>query len=77
MLTAVKMYWPVGIVVKDIVIGAGVLGLVSWAGQILRSVSQPLATSVTFLQSCVAQALSSGDGTRHSFHTLIDVMPRV
>ena len=29
---------------------------------------QRLATAATFLRSCVAQALSRGDGPRHSLH---------
>ena len=29
---------------------------------------QWLATAATFLRSCVAQALSRGDGPRNSFH---------
>ena len=42
-------------------------------GSILRSiesdtVSPTLSTAVTLLRSCVAQALSRGDGPRHSLH---------
>ena len=29
---------------------------------------QRLATAVTFLRRCIAQALSRGDGPRHSLH---------
>ena len=35
----------------------------------LAQCRQQLATAATFLRSCVAQALSRGDGLRHSLHT--------
>ena len=54
-------------VASQIVISAGGLGLNSLAGQI-GTVSQWLATVAAFLRSCVAQALSRGDGPRHSSH---------
>ena len=36
---------------------------------------QRLATAATVLRSCVAQALSRGDGHRHSSHTRFGVIP--
>ena len=45
-------------------IGAGGQGFKSRVGQI----GQRLATAATFLRSCVAQALSRGDGLRNSLH---------
>ena len=50
--------------VRDITIGTGGLGFDSWTGQIGYSVTN----AETFLRSCVAQALSGGDGPRHSLH---------
>ena len=35
----------------------------------LAQCRQPLATAATFLLSCVAQALSRGNGPRHSSHS--------
>ena len=53
-------------------IGAEDLGFDSRAGQIDyragQQCRQRLATAATFLRSCVAQALSRGDGPRHSLH---------
>ena len=47
-------------------IGAEGLGFESRVGQI--GTVSPLATAATFLRSCVAQALSRGDGSPHSLH---------
>ena len=48
--------------------GAGGLGFDSRVGQI-GSERQRLAPAVTFLRSCLAQALSRGDWPCHSLHT--------
>ena len=55
----------VGAVLTDIVIAEGGLRFNYQAGQIGHSVAKD---SVMFLRSCVAQALSRGDGSRHSLH---------
>ena len=54
---------PVGVEVKNIANGAGGLGFDFRPGK-QGTVSQPTArhTAATFLRSCVAQALSRGDG---------------
>ena len=55
--------WPVGVVCKDIAIGAGGLRFDSRAGQI-GLCRQRLATAATFF----AQVLSRGNGLRHPLH---------
>ena len=53
--------------VKDIAIGGIGLGFDFRAGQI-GTVLPTAATLSMFFRSCVAQALSRGDGSRHSLH---------
>ena len=60
------LYPPVGVMVIDTANGGGVSGF----GLIARPFKlDAVATPATFLRSCVAQALSRGDGPRHSLHT--------
>ena len=51
---------------NDIVINAGGLGFDSRADQIGQSRNGE--SRATFLRSCAVQALSRGDGSRHSLH---------
>ena len=53
---------PVGVVVKDIAIGAGSVGFDSWAGQIGHIVAKVSPT----LQYFFGAVLPSRDGPRHS-----------
>ena len=50
--------------VKDIPIGVEGHGFNPRASKMEHS----LATAATFLRSCVVQAISHGDGPRHSLH---------
>ena len=58
-------------VAKRTGIGAGGLGFDSRCDGPVRSAQDRLwfATTATYLRSCVALALSRGDGRRHSFHS--------
>ena len=56
------MQLPVSFVIKDIAVVAEDLEFDSDEG------GQRLATDAMFLRSCVALALSRGDGSRHSLH---------
>ena len=62
----------VGVVVRDITIGAGGDGFDSRASQIRRSRKQ-LAAAAAFLRNCVAQAVSRGMGPA----TRYTLIPRV
>ena len=55
---------------QDTAIGAGDLGFDSRVGQIaaLTQYHQRLATAANFFRSCIAYALSRGNGSRHSLH---------
>ena len=60
---------PIAQLLSAYAIGAG--GLSSNPGSVKSAqCRQRLATAAMFLRSCVAQALSHGDGPRHSLHTL-------
>ena len=61
-----ELYPRVGVMVIDTANGGGVsgFGLIAWPFKL-----DAVATTATFLRSCVAQALSRGDGPRHSLHT--------
>ena len=61
---------PVCSVAEHIAICAGVLEFDPQVIQVKHCVvnSSPVATAATFLWSCAAQALSRGDGPRHSLH---------
>ena len=60
-------YRPLAQMLSTHAIGVEVLG--SNPGPVnLAQCRQRFATVASFLQSCVAQALSRGDGTRHSSH---------
>ena len=58
---------PVSLVVKDIAVGRGGPEFDSPAGQIVQC-RQRFPTAALFLRSCVAQALSDGEGPRNSLH---------
>ena len=60
----IEMHRPVSSAVELIAIGAGDLGFVSQ----VRRIGHSVATDATFARSCVAQALSRGDGARHLLH---------
>ena len=59
---------PVSSVDEHTATGAGGLGFDSRVSQIGTQCRRRLATTETFLWSCVAQELSRGDGPRHSLH---------
>ena len=56
--------------VKDIAIGPWDLGFDTLGRSNRTQSRQPSAIAAMFLRSCVAQALSCGDGPRHCFHDL-------
>ena len=59
---------PLAQLLSAYAIGGKSLGIKSRAGQIGAVSAQIGATAATFLRSCVALALSRGDGSRHSLH---------
>ena len=56
------------VVIKDIAIGAGGLGLITELVQLDKASPTALAVPALFLRSCVAQALGRVDRPRHSLH---------
>ena len=62
--TGIGLYRPIGLIVTDIAIGARGLGFNFQACQVGHSVAN---RSSPLRRFCVVQALSSGDGPRHSF----------
>ena len=57
-----------GVMVEDVVIGAGGFGVASYVGQIGHSVDK-VRNHCDVSSSCVVQALSRVDRLRHSLHT--------
>ena len=53
--------------VTDVAIDAGGLGFDSGAG-LIGQCRQRLVATAAFFRSCIAQALSRGNGPRHSLH---------
>ena len=64
-----KFYHTISAVVDGFAVYAGGEGIDSRAGHIGHSVTNDPPPAVTFLQSCVVQALNRGDGPA-SCHTL-------
>ena len=65
--TCVALCWPVSSVAKRTLSVRKVWASIS--GSVIPSqCRQRLAIVATFVRSCVAQALSRGDGHRHSLH---------